>query len=251
MVMSAHYNFRSVVEEFLELKSFKGPHADVLRTLVRNRANEILAHADIRYMPAFKILDLLAELVNAADATALEPQLRANEAAALLQSQISDASPLVRHFMLEAALERARYEPMMLDATGIDAASYRVLTLQKRWQAMLSAHDSLAPLPAPWISELTQSVDHVIAAKIFIDFRHGPLLQLFAEMLRLAREQFELGENPAALRERLGPKSALWKRYALKAARYRDTPEAAALSGDLPAQSRVPTAHLLPPRSVH
>lgn len=250
VTLSAHYNFRSVVEEFLALKTFKGPHADMLRHMVRTRAFDILAHHDIRYMPAFKILDLMAELVNAADAIAIEPQLRANEAAALLQSQMSDHSPLIRQFMLEAALERARYEPMMLDATGYDAATYRTLTLQKRWAAMLAAHNALVELPDFWSQELTRAVHEVITAEPFRDYRQGPLLQFFAEMLTTARTLYTQGESHTILLDALGPKSALWKRYALKAARYREQPHENA-EGDLPLQSRVPMAHLRPPHSVH
>jgi hypothetical protein len=142
VALSEQYNFASVIDEFVTLKSFTGPHGDFLRERMRRRALDLLAHPDIRYMPAFKLLDLLAEMVNTASAIAEEPQLRRNEAQALLDSHISNNAPLIAQFMLEAALERARYEPMMLEAADTDAMAYRNLTLTKRWQAMLAAHQA-------------------------------------------------------------------------------------------------------------
>jgi hypothetical protein len=237
------YNFLSVAEEFIAHKPFTGPHADALRERIRQRARELLVHPDIRYMPAFKILDLLAALVNAASATAIEPQLRRHEALALLNAQISDASPLIRQFMLEAALERARYEPMMLDTNGVDAATRRTLTLTKRWRSMCDAHQSHTPLPPEWLAAVSAAVDQAIRAPAFSSYRQGPLLQLFADMLQTARRLHSEGKSLTQLQRALKPSSALWKRYALKATRYR--------KAEVTSLSSPPGTHVVTPHQLH
>ena len=253
VALSEQYNFVSVIDEFIALKSFPLPHGDFLRERMRKRALEILSHPDIRYMPAFKLLDLSAEMVNTAAAIAAEPQLRRNEAQALLDSHISDAAPIVAHFMLEAALERARYEPMVVDATGADALAYRNLMLAKRWQAMLAAHQAHAALPEDWVLAVGDHVLQVISAPHFVDYRVGPLLQFFAEMLAIARQLHDTAAPLTQLRQHIGEHGALWKRYALKNARYREhaPTDPHADHRDLPAQSRVPPIPLPAKHSLH
>ncbi len=253
VALSEQYNFSSVIDEFIALKSFPLPHGDFLRERMRKRALEILGHPDIRYMPAFKLLDLLAEMVNTASAIAAEPQLRRNEAQALLSSHISDTAPLIAHFILEAALERARYEPMVVEAAGADALAYRNLMLSKRWQAMLAAHQAHAPLPVDWSQIIGDYVLQVISASTFADYRVGPLLQLFAEMLATARQLHETASPMAQLRDHIGEHSPLWKRYALKNARYREhaSTDPHEDHRDLPAQSRIPPIPLPGKHSLH
>lgn len=241
--LTRDYNFASVVDDFFALKTLSGPHADILRTQVRARAEELLGNPDTRYMPAFKILDLLAVMVNTATDVASESQLRAHEATALLRANLADTTPLVRQFVLDAALERARYEPMMIVES--EDISHRDAALHKRWDAMLSAHQALEPLPPEWEAEISRAVAHVMAAEAFHEFRQGPLLQLFAEMLQAARTLHREQASLAQLHKALGPDAPLWKRYALKANRYGEKHE-----GDdstLPAEARVPT----PPNSPH
>lgn len=251
--MSEQYNFASVIDEFLGLKSFTGPHGDFLRSTVRSRAITILAHPDIRYMPAFKLLDLLAEMVNTAAQISEEHQLRRNEATALLQSHTSDTSPLVSQFLLEAALERARYEPMMLDAGDADGLAYRNLTLSKRWQAMLVAHQAHYALPDAWQHATTEGVAQVISAPAFAEYRVGPLLQFFTEMLQKARELHENEAPLSALAEHIGEGSALWKRYALKNKRFKQqaSSDPHAEQRVLPTQSRVPPIPTPSKHSLH
>lgn len=243
VALSEQYNFSSVIDEFTSLKSFPLPHGDFLRDRMRRRALEILARPDIRYMPAFKLLDVVAVMVNTAADIAAESQLRRNEAQALLDSHISDTAPLVVDFMLEAALERARYEPMMLEADDADALAYRNLLLGKRWQAMLTAHQAHAPLPPEWTQTIGDAVISVISAPAFADYRIGPLLQFFAEMLAIARQLHETAAPLAQLCEHIGEQSALWKRYALKNARFRDLPSST--------QTRVPSIPLPAKHSLH
>lgn len=242
--LSPDYNFAGVVDEFFALKTLTGPHADLLKKQVRDRAAELLAIPDVRYMPAFKILDLLAAMVNIATGVAEEPQLRAHEAAALLRANLSDNAPLVRQFVLDAALERARYEPMMITGNATQDISHRDLALRKRWEAMLAAHQSLEPLPAEWETAITGAIEHVITAEAFHEFRQGPLMQLFAEMLQTARHLHRENATLAQLEHALGSDAPLWKRYALKAGRYGEKHED---DSNLPPESRVPT----PPSSSH
>lgn len=253
VALSEQYNFASVIDEFIALKSFPLPHGDFLRERMRKRALDILAHPDIRYMPAFKLLDMLAEMVNTAAEIAAEPQLRRNEAQALLDSHISDTAPLIAHFILEAALERARYEPMILEAAGADALAYRNLMLSKRWQAMLAAHQAHAPLPEEWSQTVSNAVLQVISAPVFGEYRVGPLLQFFAEMLATARQLHETAAPLAQLGDHIGEQSALWKRYALKNARYREHASSDPHDGhrDLPMQSRIPPIPLPGKHSLH
>ena len=248
MVMHAdHYDFTAMIDAFLALKSFPEPNGDFLKTTMRQRAQHLLSHADVRYVPAFKLFDLLAELSNIADALAQEPHLRPNEALALFSSHSSDASPLIQQFRLEAALERARYEPlMMLDAEKTDAQAYRIRTLTARWHAMVHAHQSLSPLPSEWLGIVHATVSKAIAAPVFGDYRIGPLLQLFADMLEQARLLHESAASPRQLSKHIGESSALWKRYALKQARYRN--DGGAPAG--PAGSSLSSAARIPPISL-
>ena len=234
---SPDYPFARIVDDFFSLKTLTGPHADLLKSQVRDRAAELLGTPDTRYMPAFKILDLLAAMVNIASEVAAEPQLRVHEATALLRSNLSDNAPLVRQFALDAALERARYEPMMLAESG--ELSHRDAALHKRWEAMLSAHQSHQPLPAEWETSITRSVESVMAAEAFHAYRQGPLLQLFAEMLQTARHLYHEQASLAQLEAALGPDAPLWKRYALKAARYEQKRSDDAST--LPSEQRIPT----------
>lgn len=234
------YNFSSVIDEFFTLKPLTGPHASALRQLVEKRAREILAHPDVRYMPAFKILDLFTDMVNTAGAIDEEKQLREEEALALLRNVLSADAMRLRQFMLDAALERARYEPMMIAGAAENEGKLRDLTLRKRWQSMRATHQSMSALPQPWMDAVEAAVESVIAASCFDGYRQGPLLQCFAEMLATARQLHTSGRPLESLAEALGEDSPLWKRYALKALRYRaKTPPAAFFFPNNPASSTV------------
>lgn len=230
------YNFAGVVDEFFALRMLDGPHADALQAQARERAIELLSQPDVRYMPAFKILDLLATLVDSASAIASEPQMRLHEATALLRANMSDNSPVIRRFVLDAALERARYEPMMI-AEEDPELSHRDLALHKRWDAMLHAHQELEPLPDSWAEAIGTIVERAIDAEEFRDFRQGPLLQLFTEMLETARELTRQRRPLEELEAALGQDSAVWKRYALKPGRYSEKHDD---EGTLPREARIP-----------
>ncbi len=214
--------FSALIAGLFEQKKLGGPHSAIITATIRERALTLLSHGDVRYMPAFKILDLLAAFVNMGAAMAEANQLRANEIHALLRESLSDTTPLIREFMLEAALERARYEPLMLQTANKTHASERQVILDRRWAAMRAAHQENAPLPDAWMEVLDITVDRARDAEDFSHFRHGPLLQMFAEMLALARNLHQQGAALTALETALTPGSALWRRYALKSSRYRE-----------------------------
>lgn len=233
--VSNTHHFASVVDEFLALKEFPPPHGAALRQRLRERALTVLSHADVRYVPAFKMLDMVAELVNTAADIAAEPQLRQNEAFALLDAHSGEQSPLIKQFLLDAALERARYEPMMmLDAADHDGLAYRNLILHKRWESMLAVHRSLITLPAEWIAQVDDTVEQAINEPAFAQYRTGPLLQLFAEMLQQARHLHESHAPLSQLAEHISSASNLWRSYLLKAARYQQ-------KVDAPSPTRIPT----------
>lgn len=216
------YDFATVIDGFFAQKKLGGANAALITTTVRRRALELLERPDVRYMPVFKVLDLLAAFVNIATAVADAPQLRPAEVQALLRESLSDGTGLIRHFMLEAALERARYEPLMLHDTGLEADGIREQMLERRWAAMRATHQEWADLPEAWLEILDQAVERALEAEEFREFRQGPLLQLFAEMLSLARGMHQQGAKPEQLALALDETGILWRRYALKSERYRE-----------------------------
>lgn len=216
----AAYDFAAIVDGFLAQKKFGGRYGASIQSHIRGRALALLEQPDVRYMPAFKILDLLAALTNIGAAIADAGQLRANEVQALLRESLSESAPLIRQFTLDAALERARYEPLMLEVRIADAVAERDLLLHRRWWAMRAVHQENSPLPEEFMDRVDSAVEQVLIAKDFRRFRPGPLLQLFAEMLALARKFQQQGEPPSALAAALSANGALWRRYALKTKRY-------------------------------
>lgn len=214
------YDFTAIIDGFFSRKKIRGPHSALITASVRERAMTLLSHDDVRYMPAFKILDMLAALVNIASAIMDAPQLRPNEVKALLRESFSDGTPLIRQFMLEAALERARYEPLMLATPASETTAERDIILHRRWAAMRAAHQEKAQLPDDWMDAVDTAVEHAMAVKDFQRFRQGPLLQMFAEMLAIARKLHHQRETLEALEFAISDSGALWRRYALKTARF-------------------------------
>lgn len=214
------YDFITVMDGLLARQNIRGPHASLITSLTRERALALLSLPEIRYMPAFKILDMLTAMMGIAVAIAEATQLRNVEVRALLRESLSDETKLMRHFLLEAALERARYEPLILENALTDKQAERELVLQRRWAAMRAAHQEKAALPDDWIDAVDTAVEAVLAADEFQNFRRGPLLQMFAEMLGLARKMRHAKQPLAALVHALSCESPLWRRYALKKARY-------------------------------
>ena len=234
------YDFTAIIDGFFSRKKIRGPHAALITASVRERATTLLSHDDVRYMPAFKILDMLAALVNIAGAIMEAHQLRPNEVKALLRESFSDGTPLIRQFMLEAALERARYEPLMIATPASEATVERDIILHRRWAAMRAAHQEKAQLPDDWMDAVDSAVEHAMAVKDFQHFRQGPLLQMFAEMLATARKLHQQVESLDTLESAISDHGALWRRYALKTARFS---EKAVKSNDLKS--------IQPPHTIH
>jgi hypothetical protein len=234
------YDFTAIIDGFFSRKKIRGPHAALITASVRDRARTLLSHDDVRYMPAFKILDMLAALVNIATAIMDAPQQRPNEVKALLRESFSDGTPLIRQFMLEAALERARYEPLMIATPANESTAERDVILHRRWAAMRAAHQEKAQLPDDWMDAVDTAVEHAMTAKAFQHFRQGPLLQLLAEMLAIARKFHHQRETLDALETAISDGGALWRRYALKTARFS---EKAAKASDIKS--------IQPPHTIH
>lgn len=241
MVSSAYaYDFSAIIDGLLARKKIQGPHANVILSTTRERGLNLLSLPDARYMPAFKILDMLAAMVAIAAAINNATQLRTNEVHALLRESFSDDTKLMRHFMLEAALERARYEPLMLEVKVTNPRAERSMILERRWQAMRTAHHEKVALPNAWMDIIDAAVNRALTAEIFLDFRSGPLLQMLAEMLALARKMQQQNESLASLEKALSPRGDLWRRYALKTIRYRE-----------PASVATDVAKLQAPHTIH
>lgn len=168
-------------------------------------------------MPAFKIMDLLAAMTELGATLSHETQLRSQEVDIILRETLSDTAPIIRQFLLEAALECARYEPMMVND---ETAETRFEILNRRWQAMYTAHQSQSKLDHPRLAHVQQAVTNAIHSPDFAHYRTGPMLQLFSEMLATAREH-QLENKPISeLETALSSNNALWRRYALKSKRY-------------------------------
>jgi hypothetical protein len=221
---ASQYDFSAVIDGFLAQKRLRGPHGALISDTVRSRARELLELPDMRYMPAFKILDVMATLVNIAAAIDEARQLRPGEVQALLRESLGEGTQLMRQFRMDAALERARYAPVMLHPQTGDTTPPREQLLRKRWSDMRSTHQEWVELPPAWLAVVDDTVDTVITSPVFANFRRGPLLQLFAEMLAVARTLYQQQAPLARLGEAIGQDSGLWKRYALKAKRYREPP---------------------------
>jgi hypothetical protein len=236
---AATYDFSTVIDGFFASKQIRGPHRALITATIRERALNLLSHEDVRYMPAFKILDMLAALVTIGVAIADASQLRPVEMRALLRESLSDGTSLIRQFMLEAALERARYEPLMLpDAPS--TISERDIILQRRWAAMRAAHQEKAQLPDEWMDAIDTAVEHALTAPDFQRFRQGPLLQLFAEMLSMGRKLHQQHAPLVTLVDALTDTGPLWRRYALKTARFSEK-----------TVPMVEISHIQPPHTIH
>lgn len=214
------YDFSAILDGLIARRKIQGPHAAIIVATMRERCADLLSLSDVRYMPAFKILDLLGAMIEIAAAIAQATQLRPNEVRALLRESFCDDTALMRQFMLEAALERARYEPIMLEANTQNPAHARSTLLTRRWLAMRTAHQEKFTLPDDWLEAVDTAAYRAMNAADFSEYRLGPVLQMLAEMLALSRKTYQQHGNIEHLASALSPQGAIWRRYALKAKRY-------------------------------
>jgi hypothetical protein len=181
----------------------------------------VLAEKESDYLPNFKWMDFVANAVTLTRSIASETQMHTNEACALLRSMLSDQSESVRRVRLEAALERARYEPMMLQKHDIQThGSERRAILHLRWEKMKQAQNEHYVIADPYMQCANDAVHSAITSPTFRQYRIGPLLQLFAEILHVTRASATEGEPCAELKRSLSPDGTLWRSYALKSGRY-------------------------------
>lgn len=174
----------------------------------------------IRYLPRHKWLEFVAGCVEEMGHIAKSTQLHPHEARAMLSQAIGENSLSFQKFQLEAALEQARYEPIMLLEDVKDEISQRKILLQKRWEKMKAAQQAHAPLPQEMMQTLNQTVENAIQADCFANYRTGPMLQFFAEMLHIAYNLNAEGQAFHDLQDELSPNANLWRRHMLKSGRF-------------------------------
>ena len=194
-----------------------------LAPMLEARLTSLYDAPECAYMPSYKCLDLMHSFISRAVAIAEATQLRMHESRALLNHLMDDDTIIIRQFRLEAALEHARYAPLMLHETPSEGAAFRDALLKARWNAMLAAHQNHYPLGTAVAKTVRHHVAQMMQAECFRDYRIGPMLQLFAECLRTAREIEARNESAETLAALLSPAGRLWRSYALKSSRYAQT----------------------------
>lgn len=235
------YDYGAVLASFFKAAGDLPEHSYPLKPLVESAARRALGHPDAAFMPAFKVLDMLSGLVNLCIDIAREPHLRLAEAKAMLQQLIADDAPLLAHFYREAALERVRYEPVMLTQRFSSARQKRDAILQVRLNRMCDIY-AANTLDAQHIAIVRQAAASAIASDDFATYRAGPMCQLFAEMLQLAATA-----DTASLPSLLAPESRMWKSFRLKSQRYSAAENDPLITGDSPEriESPIPVTHHL------
>lgn len=193
----------------------------MLEKEISEQLHSLIESPTTTHLPRHKWLEYITGCLDHATTIAQEPQLRAHEARAMLLQVIGNGTHFHNRFMLEAALEQARYAPMMLTNTPKDDAQERQWLLEKRWQAMKEAQQTHIPLPNDMLDMLNHNVQKAIHATCFANYRVGPMLQFFAEMLNIAYKLHDSGQPAHQLEEELGASSSIWRRYELKSERFK------------------------------
>lgn len=188
-------------------------------------AKRIMASADLHYVPGHKVTELMADIVNIAAAVSSEGWLNDEQAAANFHELTALNSPLVQSFMSDARMEKARYEPVMLAQTYQSPRSERNAILRLRLKRMLSARQGYDPLPNSYLRAIRMGAERALQADCFADYRPGPMLQLFSDMIaiadQVADQTFDELGGVSILHEMLQENSRLWKLYKGKAPRFR------------------------------
>lgn len=237
------YDYSTVLASFFDAAGDLPEHTNHLKPLIEATARHALSNPDVPFMPAFKVLDMLSGLVNLCVSIAREPHLRPNESRAMLSQLISDDAPLLTHFYREAALERVRYEPVMLTEHFNSAWLKRNAILQIRLSRMCDIYLSAALLTPEKHNIVTQHAQSALQSNDFSTFRAGPMCQLFAEMLS-ATVNTSSTEEIASL---IGPTSKMWRRFRLKSHRFSADVSDPLITGASPnrIESPIPVTHHL------
>lgn len=202
----------------------------LLQTDLHAHIHEVAHDPETRYTPSHKWLEFISDCVDHTVTIAEEHQLRANEARAMLRQVIGKDTPVYQKFKLDAALERARYEPIMLQENADTNSTEREQLLMKRWGAMKTAQQAHDPISQDMLETLDESVVKAVSAPCFANYRVGPMLQFFTEMLQTANRLHRSNRTSDRLTSLIDTDSNLWKRYALKSARFEEPEASQAMS---------------------
>lgn len=190
-----------------------------LARAIQSHVREMADAPSASYIPRYKWLEYISGCVSHAVSIAQETQLRDHEARAMLHQIIGKDTVMRKQFEYDAALEQARYQPIMLLETLPDSHAKRTELLKKRWQAMCAVQQSHMPLSHDTLLILDAAVHEAMLAEEFSDYRIGPMLQFFADMLLQAVSAEDDG-NIDQLESLIGRNSRLWRRFALKSSRF-------------------------------
>lgn len=211
------YDYPAVLASFFEVAAdVPAERLMPLREMVESAARRALSHPDIVYMPAFKVLDFLSDLVELAISIASEPHLRSPEAKAMLNQLLTDNAPAFAELYREAALERVRYEPVMLTEQYDSPLAKRNAVLAIRLARMLAIYEASGLIPPSHLSSVRCMAELAMQSPDFSTYRAGPFCQFFAELLLEALRT----ESPSDLDAAIGPHSRAWKSFRLKSQRF-------------------------------
>jgi hypothetical protein len=194
----------------------------------RAAARDILSAADLRYIAGHKVTELMANIVNLAASISAEGWLSDKQAMVNFRECTRLGSPLTAQFLTAAAMEKARYEPIMLTQAAQTPLAERNALLRIRLTRMLQARQAYAPLPDAYLHILQAATERVLNASCFATYRPGPLLQFVDEMIQLAdqihAQPFDMLQGCAALSDALKEEGRLWKLFRFKATRFQAKP---------------------------
>ena len=179
-------------------------HWPAMESMIRDHIRAVANAPESAYMPSHKWFEFISGCVGHAVSIAQETHLRPHEARAMLDQLIGNNAPLSRQFKLDAALERARYEPMMLGYNALDHHAKRTALLIKRWNAMRAVQQEHAPLSDEALTIVQIYVERAIHELAFANYRIGPMLQFFSEMLTKA-SSLEADDAISKLERSIGP----------------------------------------------
>lgn len=223
-------DYQDVLDKLLEQLADSGASLfPRCREEVSATARRILTQTELHYMPSYKITELLADLVNLAASISSEGWLSQEESVAQWHRCTASTSTLVQSFLSEARMEKARYEPIMLADRHRTPRSERNAILRLRLKRMLDARQTYAPLPSSFVRAVRMAGDRAIHAECFSTYRIGPMLQMFADMIRHANQvsdqTFDEFAGLESLSYLLREEGTLWKLYRHKAPRFRAKPD--------------------------
>lgn len=198
------------------------------QSMVTSTAKSIMDSTEMRYIPGHKVTELMANLVNLAASIAAEGWLTESQARDQFKALTHPTSPMIRHFMAEANMEKARYEPVMLAEHYDSPRAERNALLRIRLKRMLRARQTYDPLPNSFIRAIRVAGHRALQADCFATYRAGAMLQMFDDMIRqadqIATTTYDEFAGLAALNFTLREEGNLWKLYRHKAPRFKAKP---------------------------